>query len=407
MEPFNTLNPEFYREVTDAASGLRGYIVIDRYLGGAGTGGIRFAENVTLDEVANLAYEMTLKFSYLNIRKGGAKAGFVMPHNVSGDKKESLCRKFGEGIADLLKTKKYFPGEDMGINSDDLNNILTGAGIIKPKKRFPIKGEYFTALSVFLTAQEVVKEQGSSLSGKKVIIEGFGKVGGETAKLFLRSGAVIVGISTFEGGLFHEAGLDISKLIQLKNQYGDKCVECYDVAEKATKEEILFREADIIIPGARPDVICQDNAHKFKTKIIVPISNIAATEEVEKMLAARNVKYIPGFVSNCGGILGYFLNEQGFEAPQIEKIFRKGFSRKVRSLLQKAERSGLSIPQAARIIARNNFEVMKNAKRAGRFKRMNLGRIGYVTCKKLKKKNIHVGTTYVMRKYMERVLLSR
>ncbi|MBN2483744.1 MAG: Glu/Leu/Phe/Val dehydrogenase [Candidatus Omnitrophica bacterium] len=407
MEPLQKLGPVFYREVEDETTGLKGYLVVDRYLGGAGTGGIRLAPNISLVEVANLAYEMTLKFSFLNIRKGGAKAGFVLPGELSKSQKEALCRKFGEKIGDMLKSKKYFPGEDMGIDSDDLKVILSGAGIEKKSQKTSLKGEYFTALSVFLTAQEILKNEGKSFDQARIIIEGFGKVGGEAARLFSRAGAIITGISTIRGGIFDEAGLDIPRLIDLKKLYGDGCIDHYELAQKVSKEELLFKEADIVIPGARPDVITKDNVGRLKTKIIVPIANIAVTEEIENMLAQRNIKYVPGFVSNCGGILGYFLGEQGFDADAIEKIFHNGFSRKVRMLLKKAQKENISIAHAARAIARRNFELMSDKGKNSLFKKMNLGRIGYVACKKLKKKNIHIGTTFVMRAYMEKVLLNQ
>ena len=119
-----------YQKVIDLNdSGSRAYVVIDSYLDGGGTGGIRMGESVTLAEVADLAHEMTLKFAWLNIPRGGAKSGITYTGEMSEDRKDRLLREFGKSVSDLLHSRDYVAGMDLGIGPTELATIMSSAGM--------------------------------------------------------------------------------------------------------------------------------------------------------------------------------------------------------------------------------------------------------------------------------------
>ena len=130
------------------------FVVIDSYLGGGGTGGIRMGESVTLEEVASLAHEMSLKFAWLNIARGGAKSGIAYTGELSAERKNRLLVEFGKGIADLVESGAYIPGMDLGIGPQEIAVILSREGLqtIVQTDSGDIDSNYFTALTVFTRA---------------------------------------------------------------------------------------------------------------------------------------------------------------------------------------------------------------------------------------------------------------
>ncbi len=385
MELISKLKPDFYKEIKDEEIGLTAFIVIDRHISGFATGGIRMTEGLTMEEVANLAHEMMLKFAFLNIKKDGAKAGIIAPPALTKQKKVQLCEAFGRSIKDLVRDGTYSPGEDLGVNSEDLSFILKEAGINPSKSSLALKSEYFTALTVFLSARELFIDNGRSLEGVSVIIEGFGKVGEQAAILFSKAGAKIIGISTLSGALFDNDGLDIEKLCHLKKMHGDMLVDFYQKDKRIDRSSLLLQKADILIPGARPDSINFENINRIQASVIVPIANIAATEAIEIELFNKGITYIPGFVSNCGGILGFFLEEYGFDTEEIEKIIRKGFPQKLNRIFKKAKDDKKAIALVAREKALENIKQIERDNKAPKIKKIGIGRLVWFIYRKLRR----------------------
>jgi len=383
MEPISKLKPEFCREFKDRETGLTGFVVIDRHLNGFATGGVRMSEGVTMEEVANLAHEMALKFALLNIKKDGAKSGIIAPPALTKEKKTELCAAFGRSISSLMTEKKYFPGEDLGINSADLSNILSGAGIDHIKEKNGIQSGYFTALTVFLSTQELLSQKGLEMKGVSVIIEGFGKVGEQAARLFTEAGARIIGISTLSGALFDKDGLDVEELCRLKKRDGDNLVDSYNKGKKMDPRSLFLQRTDILIPGACPDSINLVNIDEIQAGVIVPIANITATESIEHMLFEKGITYIPGFVSNSGGVLAYFISEQGFTNDEVEDIIKRCFRQKLRRIWQKANDNKEAFSCAARLAAAENIKYIELDNNIPKIKKLGIGRIGWFLYKRL------------------------
>ena len=129
VDDIGILNPAFHRVIGEEGTDFYGFIVIDEFVAGRGTGGIRFTDNLTLDEIASLARGMTLKFAFLRMSSGGAKAGLLMPATASNEQRKALSIRFGEAIGDLIRNGQYVAGLDLGTSLDDMAAIMAGAGI--------------------------------------------------------------------------------------------------------------------------------------------------------------------------------------------------------------------------------------------------------------------------------------
>ena len=368
-EDIRALNPAFHRVIGKEGTDFYGFVVIDEFISGRGTGGIRFTDDVSLDEIARLAREMTLKFAFLKMPSGGAKSGMVVPAGISAEERTSLSVRFGEAIGDLIREGKYVAGLDMGTDLADMASIMAGAGIKDGTGTDDtgINSNYYTAVTVLATADGLLEARGRELQGTTVLLEGLGKVGSNLARLLDEAGARLVGISTLSGALFDSDGIDVQQLLRLKESHGDDCVLHYPGLEAFAPSELFLKEADVLVPGGGPDSINADNVDRIAARFIVPIANIAATMDIEAQLHERGIAYIPGFVANSGGVFCWRLAQLGPEAR--DDMIRVGLKRKISRLVIEADSKGEPIALAARGVAEKNLRALKAAEQGGVFTR--------------------------------------
>ncbi|MEW6571473.1 MAG: Glu/Leu/Phe/Val dehydrogenase dimerization domain-containing protein [Nitrospirota bacterium] len=360
MPDFEHSVPQLILEVSDEESGFLGYVVIDCILSGPAIGGVRMRDGLTLDEVAGLAREMTLKFAYLNIPRGGAKAGVIWRPSLSDEDRAMIFTAFGKNLGPILTKGIYGPGEDMGTSSMDIYHMKRGAGINinRPTSNTGRSG-FYTALTVFTSAEKLADSLGLKLSDMRVAVEGLGKVGMSVAELFSDAGIKIIGISTIKGGIYNPDGIDIRRLMELKKEAGDEALNLYPDAEAITKESLLALDADILIPCAGPYTITKENVSQIKAKMVVPGANLSATAEAESLMFERGIHYIPGFVSNCGGVLFYAVSAHGFWGGNVERVMKNGFGRNVSYLIESSRNKHISLSQRAKEIAESNLKRLK------------------------------------------------
>ncbi|MEK7328717.1 MAG: Glu/Leu/Phe/Val dehydrogenase dimerization domain-containing protein, partial [Chloroflexota bacterium] len=166
--------PQLVVDVFDEPFGKLGYVVIDRPVQGIASGGVRFAPDVSVDELAGLARSMTYKWAFLNVPLGGAKSGIFADPSQLGCDRATLMEAFGRSIAPLVRQHVYYPGVDLGTTLDDLRAIMRGVGQPLPEKQ--IDGSFCTALTVFEAIRQTIKFNGLKLANLRVAVEGFGKV---------------------------------------------------------------------------------------------------------------------------------------------------------------------------------------------------------------------------------------
>jgi len=352
----SAIRPQIIVEVHDEQIGRLGYLVIDRILGDASIGGVRFAPGVSVEEVANLARAMTLKCSFFHLGVGGAKAGIIAPSSLGSISKEEILAAFGKNVGPILRSGIYIPGEDIGVSGNDLNVIRQAAGL--PAVKSEIDGAYFTALTVFETIKQSLKTKKASLKGTTIAIEGFGKVGSNLAKLLEDGGAIIIAVSTFEGAIYQVSGLNVEQLLGLRKTHGDSFVFHVSGVKNIGLSELLHLDVDVLVPCARAWSITAKVASNLQSDFVIPGANIPATPQAEQIMFERGILFVPGFVANCGALLAGSLVAQGFRNGDIHDVITHEFAWKVAHFLEQAQKNNRMPAEIAREIAWQNYRHM-------------------------------------------------
>ena len=380
----------YHREVALAEGIAVGHVVIDSFLGGGGTGGIRLSEDVTREEVEDLAREMSLKFAWLNVARGGAKSGIRCPAGLDAGDRQKVLEDFGAQIADLIEDGRYVAGLDLGVGPGELRQIMTAAGIDASPNPSPtgIDSNYFTALTVYTAIENLLAADGRQVSGSTFLLEGLGKVGQHLAGMIAADQGRLVGVSTLEGARIEPAGIDVNRLLDLKAQHGDRCVTMYDAGQLLDSEALYSQHADVLIPGARTRSITEKNAGSIRARFIVPIANAVATPEVERLLHEGGVACVPGFVANSGGIFCWYLAKLSPSART--SVLRRGLGKKIRRLVERSMAEGKPIGLLARRQADQNARRMhdestgnRGQRWRGRLRKLKPARLAYVVLSRL------------------------
>ncbi len=351
--------PELICQVIDEDLGELGYVVIDRTVGtNPSGGGIRFAPGVTVTEIAQLARNMTLKFAFLNLPTGGAKAGITVSPPLDHEMRARVVTAFGKHLRTLLKRNVYFMGEDLGIDLNDLNLIQKTIG--NAPYRFAEKKEDMgpTGLTVFESIKQCALSRGLKLCGATAVIEGLGRIGSEVALMLSGAGAKILAVSTAQGAIFDEKGLNVQRILEERKKYGDSFVTRSRDTRNIDLRDMLAIRTDILVPCARIWTINPGNARQVDAKIIVSGANGPVFPHSEKVLFERNILLMPDFVSSCGTILYSAMAARGFNDQTIKKFISTHFSDQIGLMLKMAVKKGISAPDYARSIAWRNFSRM-------------------------------------------------
>src|ERR1017187_1301660 len=250
-----------------------GYRVQHSIARGPAKGGVRYSPDVTLDEVRALASWMTWKCAVVNIPFGGAKGGIICdPKNMSRGELERMTRRYTSEIIDFIGPEKDVPAPDMNTNEQTMawimdtysmhmgrtvTSVVTGKPLNIGGSRGRIEA---TGRGVMVVCDESLRYLKLPIEGCRVVIQGFGNVGSNTARLMMEHGYKIVGIAEKDGGLHNPAGIDIHQLIEYK--YRNNTTLGFRGADAVTSEELLVSDCDILIPAATENVITSRNADK-------------------------------------------------------------------------------------------------------------------------------------------------
>jgi len=318
---------------------------------GPGKGGIRYSPDVTLDEVRALASWMTWKCAVVNIPFGGAKGGVICdPKNMSQGELERMTRRYTAEIIDFIGPEKDVPAPDMNTNEQTMawimdtysmhkGHTVTSVVTGKPINIGGSRGRReATGRGVMVVCDESLRYLNMSIEGCRVVIQGFGNVGSNAARLMMENGYKIVGIAEQDGGLSNSNGIDINQLIDYKQRNGTTLG--FTGAEAMPSEELVVSECEILIPAATENVITSRNADQIKAKIIVEGANGPTTAVADEILADKRIFVVPDILANAGGVTasyfewvqdrqGYFWKEAVIN-EQLETIVRDSFDDVVR-----------------------------------------------------------------------------
>jgi glutamate dehydrogenase (NAD(P)+) len=355
------LGPEKVLYVYDPKVKLKGILVVDNTAIGPAIGGIRMAPNVTTEEVFRLARAMTLKNSAAGLRHGGGKGGIVA--DPSALDKNDLIRSYARAIGPIAD---YIPGPDMGTDERSMAIILDeigrAVGLPRELGGIPLDEIGATGYGVAVCTEVACRHLQVSLSGATVAIEGFGAVGKAAVRFLTERGARVVAVSDSKGATYNPAGLSLEDLLKAKAATGS-VKDC--LGGKAIPGRDLFGlKVDILVPGARPDVITEDNAADVQAKIVVEAANIPATVEAERIMHNRGVLVIPDFIANAGGVIAAAVEYAGGTISDAMATIGSKVAENTQSVLEVTRARKITPREAAEEIAKDR--VLKAMKFRGR-----------------------------------------
>ena len=328
-----------------------GYLAIDSLVNGQCGGGIRIVPHISANELIYLARAMTLKYAFLNLPTGGAKAA-VMTRQCGLDKsfRHRLLEMFGNGLRPFAAV--YSPGKDIGIDDRDLRLIMTRMGLNGSNSI--TDSAFYTAYTTFVCIRELACARGLDLARCKVAIEGYGNVGGHTARLLTEAGARVVAVSNSAGAVYSSSGLEVNHLEQMKAAEGDSFIRHVAGARTITHTDLLTLGVDVLVPCAFSWSIHAANARQVQAKMIVPGANNPVTDRAKETLARRGIVFFPDFVANCGGVGGSMLERAYLGREQITGYIDHTFRPRVAALVRNSLGKGQAIDTVARDIAADN-----------------------------------------------------
>ena len=344
---------------------------------GPAKGGVRYHQNVSLDEVKTLAFWMTCKCAVAGLPYGGGKGGIIVdPKTLSKRELEALTRAYIDRIAMIIGEKKDIPAPDMNTNAQimgwmmDEYSKITGQfepGFITGKA-ICVGGSLgrtaATGRGVVTAALEALKLKGIAPQDATAAVQGFGNVGSWTAKLFNEEGVKVVAVSDVKGAIYNADGLDCNDVEKFAQANGS--VVGYPGAQVITNAELLALEVTVLAPCAMELQITKDNAANVKAQIVAEGANGPTTPEADEILSAKGVFVVPDILANGGGVTvsyfewvqnlyRYFWSEEEVVEKQIV-MMRNAF----KNVYAAAGKYGVNMRVAAYIVALSSLdEAMK------------------------------------------------
>jgi len=345
-----------------------GYRVQHNLGRGPAKGGIRYHQDVSIDEVKALAMWMTWKCAVVGIPYGGGKGGVIVdPKQLSLRELEALTRRFFTEIEVLVGPEKDIPAPDVNTNAQIMAWMMdtysmhagyTVPGVVtgKPISLGGSEGRNeATARGTVYCIVEAARHLGIELPKSKVSVQGFGNAGSIAATLIVAEGATVVAVSDSTGGIHDPSGLDIPKVIAWKKEHGT--VQGFPGAKDISNAEVLEVECDILIPAALENQITERNAGNIKARLIAEAANGPTTPEADQILWKKSKFMIPDILCNAGGVtVSYFewvqdLNRDHWSEEVVNAKLKEIMVKAFRETLAIARREQCDMRTAAYLLA--------------------------------------------------------
>lgn len=321
---------------------FEGFRVQHNFARGPAKGGIRYAPDVTLDEVKALSAWMTWKCAVVNVPFGGGKGGIICdPRQMSLGELERMTRRYTAELFDFIGPDRDVPAPDMNTNEQTMawimdtysmhkgytvNAVVTG----KPVALGGSLGRReATGRGVLFCVNEAIKRFNLTPEQTSVVIQGSGNVGGIGAQLMYEKGYKIMAISDVGGGVYNSNGLDIPKVLAYLQ--ANKTLEGYKDGEQVSNQDLLEIECDVLAPCATENQITSENAARIRCKILAEGANGPTTPKADEILFEQGIFVIPDILANAGGVtvsyfewvqdrMGYFWREDEVNQRLEEKM---------------------------------------------------------------------------------------
>lgn len=344
-----------------------GYRVQHNDVRGPMKGGLRYHPSVNEDEATALASLMTWKTAIVGIPYGGAKGGINCdPTQLSEREINALTISFVDRMKDVIGPTLDIPAPDVNTNAKIMGWIMGeyskysgfAPGVVtgKPLDLFGSEGrEEATGRGIMYVLIEALKDQGKSLDQVTAVVQGFGNVGSNAARLIGERGTKILAVSDVTGGLENKEGLDIPALIKYVKENGN--IQGFPGGSEIDGDSILTYDADVLIPAALGDVLTKENADEVRASIIVEGANAPTTPQADELFHKRGILVIPDILANAGGVtVSYFEWAQNIQHfrweidrvnSELEVIMKKAYA----SVRDVAKKENVSFRQAAFILS--------------------------------------------------------
>jgi glutamate dehydrogenase (NAD(P)+) len=347
-----------------------GYRVQHNLGRGPAKGGIRYHQDVTLDEVKALAMWMTWKCAVVGIPYGGGKGGVVVdPKKLSRKELEALTRRFTTEIEVLIGPERDIPAPDVNTNAQvmawmmDTYSMHVGYTVpaVVTGKPISLGGSEgrneATARGCVYTIVEAASRLNLDLRGARVVVQGFGNAGSVAAQLIRAEGASVVAVSDSTGGIYDPRGLDVDRVVAWKKEHGT--VVGFPGAREITNAELLELPCEVLIPAALENQITGTNAGRIQARIVAEAANGPTTPDADAILFANGVFVIPDILCNAGGVtVSYFewvqdLNRDHWSEPIVNAKLREIMVKAFAETYQTAQREACDMRTAAYLLAVN------------------------------------------------------
>ena len=284
------------------------FVVFHCTVRGLAKGGIRMAEDVTLEETRRLAELMTYKCALAKIPFGGGKSGIrINPKTLTPEARRAVIDEYVHIFGTFLRSQSYVPAPDIGTGPADMATIygcthipesVTG----KPPRIGGLPGREeatgYGVASIVKTAADGVL--GKDLSGLTVAVQGFGNVGKWTARLLSDWGAKVIAISDATGAVYMDKGLPLADMVPVKTLDETSL-------PRMNPEELFALPVDVLVPAAIGGVLTGDVAEKVRAKVVVEAANDPTTKDGDKVLFERGIPLFPDILSNAGGVIASYI----------------------------------------------------------------------------------------------------
>ncbi|MGW2553223.1 Glu/Leu/Phe/Val dehydrogenase dimerization domain-containing protein [Streptomyces sp. NPDC001635] len=374
---------------TDHITGHRGYLVVDRLVRGVASGGLRMRPGCTLDEVAGLARGMTMKEAlHYNPRGryvplGGAKGGIDC--DPRAPEAYDVLVRYLRAMRPYVETV-WTTGEDLGLTQDLVDRAAAEAGLVSSIQAvYPLLTDEAAARERLADAFAVevdgigldalvggcgvaesvltaLDRAGVPYAGTRVAVQGFGTMGGATARFLARAGLSVVAVADVKGTVAHPDGLDVEALLAARDAYGTVDRGALRPADRELSGDAwLSAEADVLVPAAVSYAIDTENQEHITARWIVEAANMPVLPDAEDLLAARGVSVLPDVVVNSGTNAWWWwtlFGDVGADADEAFAYTRRSMRDLVGRMLDRAQADGTSPRTAAHALVADRLPLI-------------------------------------------------
>lgn len=336
---------------------FKGYRVQHNNILGPYKGGIRYHQDVYLDECKALASWMTWKCALAGLPYGGGKGGVKFnPKDYSHEDLERITRRFTHALGNNIGPEYDIPAPDMGTNSQTMDWMMDtyvniNAAVDRQAVKRVVTGKSIacggsqgrdgaTGQGVVYCIQEWAHSRRFTLDGSTLAVQGFGNVGSHTARILSRMGVTLTAVGDHTGYYYNAEGFNPHKLAEHNKK--NQSLDGYPGGRRISREEFFALEVDILVPAALELQIGLDEAKEIRAKVVVEGANGPTDLDGDRVLAERGIDVIPDILANSGGVIvSYFewlqnKRSESWDADEVQQRLERKMRRNYQSVMDKA-----------------------------------------------------------------------